>query len=522
MKKEARKMIALGIRPRNQKMRKLSIPNLCPFKKELLRKALKNRHSLKLELESKKLERKKRQKLIANAIKNCKKDRNSITIPKSLRSTSWNSFVNGNRNNGNTFDNFILPRSDFEHKHLYFKELNEIIAESDVLVEVLDCRDPNGCRSFAIEKRIITSSSNILKGNKKLILLLNKIDLIPTEILQSWMHILRKEFAVIAFKASTQSQKRKLHSNVKYFGGRNDLQLRTKGMSNRSIGANHLLQLLKNYARSFNVKMPIKVGFIGYPNTGKSSVINTLKRMQSVGISALPGFTKKLTEVKLDSNIILIDSPGVILNDGEKKTRLVLRNALKLQNIDPIEAIAHILSVADHSSLANIYQLPAQQSITYHYSSVHTFLYALAVKLNHLRTGGVPNIYRSAQTMIHDWNTGKIPFYISPPKQALIETDTEVKIVDDFDEEFDVNALLNENFLQALKIRVSDESDDDQNQKKFLKIEEEKFCIVSEEKKVDFDEIVNNILVDRNKMDDEEDCCVVDDDIMKTHAFINA
>ena len=124
---------------------------------------------------------------------------------------------------------------------------------------------------------------------------------------------------------------------------------------NRCVGADALLQLLKNYARSHEIKAPITVGFIGYPNTGKSSVINSLKRKQAVGTANTPGFTTHLAKVRLDAHITLIDSPGVIFNENgidntnemtmynkhtmddmlqlkqTMETRLVLRNALKLQ-----------------------------------------------------------------------------------------------------------------------------------------------------------------------------------------------
>jgi nuclear GTP-binding protein len=58
------------------------------------------------------------------------------------------------------------------------------------------------------------------------------------------------------------------------------------------LGASTLLSLLKNYCRSQNIKTSITVGIIGYPNVGKSSLINSLKRSKAVGVGATPGFTK--------------------------------------------------------------------------------------------------------------------------------------------------------------------------------------------------------------------------------------
>ena len=60
------------------------------------------------------------------------------------------------------------------------------------------------------------------------------------------------------------------------------------------LGAETLLQLLNNYARSFNIKTSITVGVIGLPNVGKSSLINSLKRSRAAHVGNTPGVTKTL------------------------------------------------------------------------------------------------------------------------------------------------------------------------------------------------------------------------------------
>lgn len=62
--------------------------------------------------------------------------------------------------------------------------------------------------------------------------------------------------------------------------------------SSRCLGADVLLQLLKNYCRNKDIKTAITVGVVGLPNVGKSSLINSLKRSKSCGVGATPGFTK--------------------------------------------------------------------------------------------------------------------------------------------------------------------------------------------------------------------------------------
>ena len=57
-----------------------------------------------------------------------------------------------------------------------FKHLIQVVEAADVILQVLDARDPIGCRSIHVESAVLASSS------KKLVLVLNKIDLVPVEV----------------------------------------------------------------------------------------------------------------------------------------------------------------------------------------------------------------------------------------------------------------------------------------------------------------------------------------------------
>ncbi len=61
-----------------------------------------------------------------------------------------------------------------QSRKAYVKELKEVIEESDVILQVLDARDPLNCRSKELESQILSH-----RDGKKIILVLNKIDLIP-------------------------------------------------------------------------------------------------------------------------------------------------------------------------------------------------------------------------------------------------------------------------------------------------------------------------------------------------------
>ena len=186
-----------------------------------------------------------------------------------------------------------MERKDHSKKS-YQNELNQVLNNSDVILQVLDARDPMSCRSKELESQILSH-----KDQKKLILILNKVDLVPLENATAWVKYLRREFPTILFKANTQTQKSNL-SSISLFNNSRISKTTVKDdimTSNKAVGAENLLELLKNYCRIEDTKKSITVGVIGFPNVGKSSIINSMTRNKNVGVSSTPGFTKQMQEV---------------------------------------------------------------------------------------------------------------------------------------------------------------------------------------------------------------------------------
>ena len=99
----------------------------------------------------------------------------------------------------------LIPQSERDSsKKAFFREFKKVVEESDVILEVLDARDPIGCRARAVEQSILS------KGDKKIVLVLNKIDLVPRQVVTAWLKHLRQEFPTVAFRANTQMQKSNL------------------------------------------------------------------------------------------------------------------------------------------------------------------------------------------------------------------------------------------------------------------------------------------------------------------------
>jgi len=104
----------------------------------------------------------------------------------------------------------------------------------------------------------------------------------------------------------------------------------------------------------------ITVGVVGFPNVGKSSLINSIKRCRAVSVKATPGSTQNLQEIKIDKNITLIDSPGVVLeNVNSIKDSLVLSSIIDYNQIDDnLMFIDKILKNKDKLELLEELDLP--------------------------------------------------------------------------------------------------------------------------------------------------------------------
>jgi nuclear GTP-binding protein len=282
----------------------------------------------------------------------------------------------------------------------FMREFRRVVDSSDVILEVLDARDPIGCRCFDAERAVMAAGG----GSKRVVLVLNKVDLVPREVVEKWLTYLRNEFPTVAFRASIQGGS----SGAVGQASVTPLAASTLGTSD-CLGAGTLLGLLKNYARSRNMKTSVTVGVIGFPNVGKSSLINSLKRSRAVSTGAMPGVTRNAQEVHLDKNVRLIDCPGIVFSD-QNAHALVLRNCIKIDQIaDPVTPVEMILKRVGPEPLMAAYALPE-------FDDLVELLALIAKARGKYRRGGALDVAAAAVVILQDWNGGKIPFYTLPPK----------------------------------------------------------------------------------------------------------
>ncbi|KAF0982377.1 hypothetical protein FDP41_011307 [Naegleria fowleri] len=348
----------------------------------------------------------------------------------------------------------VLASSGFVRSQLYdpctqrgtskriWSELYKVIDSSDVLLIVLDARDPIGTRCYHIEQYLKKE-----KPHKHVVFILNKCDLVPTWVTVRWVKILSQEYPCLAFHASVQNP----------------------------FGKGALIQLLRQYAQVHRDKPSISVGLIGYPNVGKSSVINTLRKKKVCKAAPIPGETKVWQYVALMRRIFLIDCPGVVhTTDNEEQYRLknqyntseqdehyqymnrvadnVLKGVVRVETVTPdelIDVIRVILHRMKPEYVQRTYQILTWKD---HYD----FLTQLAYRSGKINKGGSPDLHTVAKKIVQDWQRGRIPWFIVPPFEDDIDK-AEMKSLRKELEDKKKNPLLNHNIKQLFYKLKTDE-----------------------------------------------------------------
>ncbi|KAL0137584.1 gnl3l protein [Mucor lusitanicus] len=407
------------------------VPNFANFKQKKQNKEEANRKKI--------AGNKERQDLARQNLQNKNRNLNIFDMVKSAekRSQEFDETV-GENEDGKVITDAAATGQKDNSKKAYYREFRKVLENADVILEVLDARDPLGTRTRSVERMVMDSGLE-----KKIILVMNKIDLVPKENVEQWLKYLRNEYPAIAFKASTQSQRNNLsQSNVSTDAASSNML-----NSAECLGADTLIKLLKNYCRNINLKTSITVGIVGYPNVGKSSVINSLKRSKVCGVGSTPGFTKVAQQITLDKNIKLLDCPGIVFaqqgQDGQNAAEITLRNCVKVELLDdPITPVEVIVSRCTTEQLMKMYNVA-------YFNNAHEFLVLLAQQRGKLKKGGVADTHQVARHVLTDWNGGKIPYYTIPPSSK--KSHIEASVVNSWGKELDLDLASADVVLSGLK-----------------------------------------------------------------------
>ena len=181
-----------------------------------------------------------------------------------------------------------------------------------------------------------------------------------------------------------------------------------------SFGKGSLITLLRQFSTLHSSRKQISVGFIGYPNTGKSSIINTLRKKRVCTVAPIPGETKVWQYITLMKRIYLIDCPGVVPpSQADSAEDILLRGVVRVENVEhPAQYVEAVLRRTQTRHIERTYDIKAAE----YGDNPIEFLGVLARKGGRLLKGGEPDVDGVAKMVLNDFLRGKIPWFTPVPK----------------------------------------------------------------------------------------------------------
>lgn len=251
--------------------------------------------------------------------------------------------------------------------------VTELMDITDIILQVLDARFLTETRNLAIEEKIKESG-------KKLIYVINKIDLVETEGKKEEL----KKLGLYPYE---------LVSCTKRIGG-GKLRDRIKMEAGKVVLPHDSMRR-------------VQVGVIGYPNTGKSSILNLLTGRTAAAVGAEAGYTKGMQKVRLTADILILDTPGVIpddkysgqnIKDRAAHAKVGARDYGKIK--DPELMIAEIMKTGS-KQIETFYGVEVE-------GDTERLIEEVGKKKNFLKKGGLVDDTRTARLILKDWQDGSI------------------------------------------------------------------------------------------------------------------
>lgn len=377
--------------------------------------------------------------LLENTVKNSdiqfQTDLNAIQIPrrpkwtpgvkpKEFEALENEAYLNWRRGLSEIELNSNLVITPYEKNIAVWRQLWLTIEKSQVLVQIVDARNPLFFRSEDLEGYI----KNI-DINKEYILLVNKADLLSEEIRISWADYFKSNgINFIFFSALWEDDnladedgnlkpviEKKVES--KEITKLLELYPKIEQKDYKIYNRDELIDLIKKLSdgkkKNHNAKSYM-IGFIGYPNVGKSSIINVLMKKKKVGVAMMPGKTKHYQTLFLpnEPEICLMDCPGLVF-----PTFTHSKADLVVNGITPIDKIVDYLLPIQ----LVIYNVPRWNLEAYYkiklpdlYSSTQ-FLQVIALKYGYLTGRSIPNEAMASRIILKDYVSGHLLYCYTRP-----------------------------------------------------------------------------------------------------------
>ncbi len=257
------------------------------------------------------------------------------------------------------------------------KKLKEQLSLVDAVIEVIDARLP-----------LSSSYDNItgLLGEKPRLILLNKADLTNSDELNKFVKVLEKKYGFPVLK-----------SDAKNFRDLNVVVKKVVELSEPRI---------QTLMKKGLLRRPARVMVVGMPNVGKSSIINKLTKSSKTKIGAKAGVTRQQQWVRINPQLDLLDTPGIIPMKQEDQAR-----AKKLAFVNAVSENAYSSEIVA-KELLSLLEEKYSQAVKDFYKIDNISLEDIANSRNWIVSGGNPDIERTSVYVLRDFREGKIGKFI--------------------------------------------------------------------------------------------------------------
>ncbi|MCI9286634.1 MAG: ribosome biogenesis GTPase YlqF [Clostridia bacterium] len=270
------------------------------------------------------------------------------------------------------------------------KQIIEDLKLIDVVIELLDARIPIASQNPDLKEIV---------GNKKKIIVLNKCDLADERENKKWVTYFEKD-GVKAILTDANSG----------YG----IQEVIRGIENI------MKEDLQKEALKGRVGRPIRVMILGIPNVGKSSFINRVSKKTSAGVGNKPGVTRQKQWIRLQNNIELLDTPGVLwpkFDNEEVALNLSYIGTIKDEILDKTEIAFFLLKFLLQNYKTNLlerYKLQEveiqniMENVQNPNEQIMEVLYLIGKKRGAIISGGNVDEEKVSNILLDDFRTGKL------------------------------------------------------------------------------------------------------------------
>ena len=306
-----------------------------------------------------------------------------------------------------------------------WKQLWMTVEKAQILFQIVDGRNPLYYRCPDLENYI-----KEVDKNKEIILIVNKADLMNDDVRKNWADYFKTHNIKYLFfsavneiekmeKGEMLSQSEKIDQSDYRIFTRNDLvqyikeigEKIPKSQQEENLNSNNNNNPKKNKSQTNKALM---VGFIGYPNVGKSSIINVLMKTKKAAVANIPGRTKHYQTLFLpgepnlnifSKSICLVDCPGLIFPSfTTSKADMLVNGIYPIDTLSDIyNPIQIIINLIPSKILSDFYKI-----ILPDIYSAKQFLQIIAKKRGFYTGNGLPEEAKTAKLVLRDYTSGKL------------------------------------------------------------------------------------------------------------------